>query len=170
MQLPHVKAAIEAAMGERIERTKIDADRFLCRLVNKADADLADILDDAGAVRAARRSSPKSCRCGRSNRRGPRHRPCGFASRAIAPAWISSAIRPVLSGVSNIAFSRWKWGSAGSASSLPTGRWCVNAHFCATQMHFLFRPSRGGTNRTAKARAQRSGSNPLQITLTLVVI
>lgn len=51
MQLPHVKAAIEAAMGERIERTKVDADWVLRRLVDEADADLADILDDQGAVR-----------------------------------------------------------------------------------------------------------------------
>lgn len=50
MQLPHVKAAIDAAMGERIERTKIDADWVLRRLVDEADADLADILDDDGAV------------------------------------------------------------------------------------------------------------------------
>ncbi len=51
MQLPHVKAAIDAAMGERIERTKIDADWVLRRLVDEAEADLADILDDEGAVR-----------------------------------------------------------------------------------------------------------------------
>lgn len=33
MQLPHVKAAIEAAMGERIERTQIDADYVLRQAV-----------------------------------------------------------------------------------------------------------------------------------------
>lgn len=51
MQLPHIQAAIAAAMEARTERTKVDADWVLRRLVDEADADLADILDDNGAVR-----------------------------------------------------------------------------------------------------------------------
>lgn len=49
--LPHVQDAVAKAFAARSERVKIDADWVLRRLVDEADADLADILDDAGAVR-----------------------------------------------------------------------------------------------------------------------
>lgn len=48
---PHVFAAIAAAKDERSERTKIDADWVLSRLADEAEADLADILDEAGTVK-----------------------------------------------------------------------------------------------------------------------
>lgn len=42
---PEIKAAIEAAKIERSERTEIDADWMLRRLVEEAEADLADLYD-----------------------------------------------------------------------------------------------------------------------------
>lgn len=48
---PEIAEAIAAAQTARIERTDIDADWVLRRLVQEAKADLADILDEAGAVR-----------------------------------------------------------------------------------------------------------------------
>jgi phage terminase small subunit len=48
---PHVFAAVQEAQAERAERTKIDADWVLTRLATEANADLADILDDAGAIK-----------------------------------------------------------------------------------------------------------------------
>lgn len=46
-----VAAAIAAAQGERSERLQVYADWVLSRLANEATADLADILDEAGAIR-----------------------------------------------------------------------------------------------------------------------
>lgn len=51
LQKPAIAAAIEAAMAERSERTQIDAEWVLRRLAEEADADLADILGDDGAIR-----------------------------------------------------------------------------------------------------------------------
>ena len=51
LQKPAVAAAIEAAITARSKRTNITADWVLRRLAEEADADLADILDDAGAIR-----------------------------------------------------------------------------------------------------------------------
>jgi len=47
---PKIMAAIDDAMHDRIERTKIDADWVLKRLADEADADLADLFDDAGSL------------------------------------------------------------------------------------------------------------------------
>lgn len=48
MDRPRVKAAIDAAMVARSERTLIDADWVLKRLAEEADADLADLYNDNG--------------------------------------------------------------------------------------------------------------------------
>lgn len=48
---PHVFAAILRAQEKRSRRTEIDADWVLRRLADEATADLADILDEAGAVK-----------------------------------------------------------------------------------------------------------------------
>jgi phage terminase small subunit len=47
---PNVKAAIDEAMGERIQRTKIDADWVLTRLAAEAEADLANLYDENGRL------------------------------------------------------------------------------------------------------------------------
>lgn len=44
----HVQAAIAAAMAERSERTKIDADWVLRTLAEEKQADIADLFDDSG--------------------------------------------------------------------------------------------------------------------------
>lgn len=49
-----VAAAIIAAKAERSERTKVDADWVLSRLADEAVADLADLYDDAGALKPVR--------------------------------------------------------------------------------------------------------------------
>lgn len=46
MQIPEVAQAIEAAMGERNKRLKVDADYVLQRLVEIDQLDLLDILED----------------------------------------------------------------------------------------------------------------------------
>ena len=51
MKKPEIAAAIEAAIAERSKRTEISADWVLRRLAEEAEADLADILDEAGAIR-----------------------------------------------------------------------------------------------------------------------
>ncbi|MFG6083667.1 terminase small subunit [Paracoccus litorisediminis] len=51
MQLEHVQQAITTAFAARSERTKIDADWVLNRLAEEAEADLADTLEDDGAVK-----------------------------------------------------------------------------------------------------------------------
>lgn len=48
---PHVFEAVQAAQAKRAQRTEIDADWVLHRLADEATADLADILDDAGAIK-----------------------------------------------------------------------------------------------------------------------
>ena len=49
---PNIKSAIDKALKERSERTKIDADWLLRRLAAEAEADLADIYDRAtGALK-----------------------------------------------------------------------------------------------------------------------
>lgn len=49
---PHVAARIEELKVERCERTGIDADYVLKRLVEIDEMDVLDILDDTGAVKA----------------------------------------------------------------------------------------------------------------------
>lgn len=44
---PHVLARIAELMEERIERTRVDADSLLVRLAEEANADVADIIDEA---------------------------------------------------------------------------------------------------------------------------
>lgn len=51
MARPHVKAAIEAGKAARSTETKIDAAWVLKRLAAEAEADVADIYDDAGALK-----------------------------------------------------------------------------------------------------------------------
>ncbi|MBX9874666.1 MAG: terminase small subunit [Beijerinckiaceae bacterium] len=48
---PDVQEAVSAAQTSRSERTKIDADWVLRRLAEEADADLADLYDESGALR-----------------------------------------------------------------------------------------------------------------------
>lgn len=48
LESPNVNAAIEARKAARSERTQIDADWVLKRLVEEAEADVADLYDDAG--------------------------------------------------------------------------------------------------------------------------
>jgi len=50
----HVAAAIAAKMAERSQRTQIDADYVLRRLAEQDAADLADILNEDGSLRAVR--------------------------------------------------------------------------------------------------------------------
>jgi phage terminase small subunit len=45
---PSIKAAIDAAMAERSQQTKIDAQWVLKRLAAEAEADIADLYDDDG--------------------------------------------------------------------------------------------------------------------------
>lgn len=49
-----VSAAIREAKAERSERTKIDADWVLARLAQEAEADVADLYDDSGAIKPVR--------------------------------------------------------------------------------------------------------------------
>ncbi len=49
--MPHVAAAIAVEMEQRSKRTKIDADWLLTRLAAEADADIADIYDENGAIK-----------------------------------------------------------------------------------------------------------------------
>ncbi|WP_441256158.1 terminase small subunit [Bradyrhizobium sp. 482_C4_N1_1] len=48
---PEIKAAIAAAKLQRSERTEIDADWMLRRLVEEAEADLADLYDGNGDLK-----------------------------------------------------------------------------------------------------------------------
>jgi phage terminase small subunit len=50
LKKPEIEAAIEAAKHERSERTRVDADWVLTRLADEADADMADLYDDNGAL------------------------------------------------------------------------------------------------------------------------
>jgi phage terminase small subunit len=50
--VPHVAARVEALRAERSERTSIDADYVLKRLVEIDEMDVLDILEDTGAVKA----------------------------------------------------------------------------------------------------------------------
>lgn len=54
MLRPDVQAAIAEAQASRSERTKIDADWVLRRLVDEAEADMADLLDESGALKPVR--------------------------------------------------------------------------------------------------------------------
>lgn len=49
-KMRHVWDAVQVAKGERVERTKIDADYVLQRLVEIDEMDVGDILDDNGAL------------------------------------------------------------------------------------------------------------------------
>lgn len=51
MRNPRIKAAINASNRERMEETKIDAAWVLKRLAIEAEADLADLYDDKGALK-----------------------------------------------------------------------------------------------------------------------
>lgn len=48
---PIIKTAIDKAIAERSERTQIDADWLLTRLADEAEADLADIYFESGALK-----------------------------------------------------------------------------------------------------------------------
>jgi phage terminase small subunit len=48
---PEIAAAIEAARSERSDRTKINADWVLRRLAEEAEADVADLYTDEGALK-----------------------------------------------------------------------------------------------------------------------
>ncbi|MDY7525369.1 terminase small subunit [Sphingomonas sp. 10B4] len=52
--LPHVAAAIAEAMEARSKRTKINADWLLTRLAQEVEADIADLYDEAGRVKAVK--------------------------------------------------------------------------------------------------------------------
>lgn len=60
---PEIAAAIEKAFAERSKRTKIDADWLLNRLAEEADADVAEMFDEAGDLLPVR-SWPKILRKG----------------------------------------------------------------------------------------------------------
>jgi phage terminase small subunit len=47
---PNVAAAVKAALEDRAERTQINADWVLKRLAAEADADIADLYDEGGAL------------------------------------------------------------------------------------------------------------------------
>lgn len=49
---PDIQAAVEEAKEERSERTLINADWVLTRLAKEATADVADLYDDDGSLRA----------------------------------------------------------------------------------------------------------------------
>jgi phage terminase small subunit len=51
LAVPEVQAAVSAAQASRSARTKIDADWVLNRLAEEADADAADLYDEAGALK-----------------------------------------------------------------------------------------------------------------------
>lgn len=51
MTYPKIRAAIAAGKAERSLNTKIDAEWVLIRLADEVFADLADIIDDQGAVK-----------------------------------------------------------------------------------------------------------------------
>jgi phage terminase small subunit len=48
---PEIKAAIDAAKVQRCERTEVNADWMLRRLVDEAEADLADLYDECGDLK-----------------------------------------------------------------------------------------------------------------------
>lgn len=48
---PAIAEAIDAAMGARMERTKVDADWLLTRLAAEATADMADLYHENGAIK-----------------------------------------------------------------------------------------------------------------------
>ena len=50
LKKPHIAAALEAARTARSERTKVDADWVLTRLVDGVKADLKDLFDDRGQL------------------------------------------------------------------------------------------------------------------------
>lgn len=51
---PKVRAAVMAAKTERAETTKVDANWLLTRLAQEADADIADLYNDAGELKAVK--------------------------------------------------------------------------------------------------------------------
>ncbi len=51
LKKPEIEAALARAQAERAERTKVDADWVLTRLASEANADLADLYDENGALR-----------------------------------------------------------------------------------------------------------------------
>ena len=51
LALPEVQVAVSAAKASRSDRTKIDADWVLNRLAEEADADVADLYDESGALK-----------------------------------------------------------------------------------------------------------------------
>ncbi|WP_247355762.1 terminase small subunit [Bradyrhizobium sp. 160] len=51
MALPEISTAIDAAKLQRSERTEIDADWMLRRLVDEPEADLADLYDERGDLK-----------------------------------------------------------------------------------------------------------------------
>jgi len=63
MARPHVKAAVDAAIAKRAEKTELDAEWVLRRLGLEADADLADLYDDANNLKPVK-DWPKIWRLG----------------------------------------------------------------------------------------------------------
>lgn len=63
MAKPHIAAAVADAVAKRAERTRIDADWLLRRLVDEADADIADLYDEHGNLKPVR-EWPKVWRTG----------------------------------------------------------------------------------------------------------
>lgn len=51
LKKPEIKAALDKAMTERSEKTKIDAQWVLERLAEEATADIADLYDDDGKLK-----------------------------------------------------------------------------------------------------------------------
>lgn len=54
LKKPEIAAAVESALRQRSERTKIDADWLLTRLADEATADIRDLYDEQGALRPVR--------------------------------------------------------------------------------------------------------------------
>lgn len=51
LAVPEIQAAVSEAQASRSVRTKIDADWVLSRLAEEADADVADLYDESGALK-----------------------------------------------------------------------------------------------------------------------
>lgn len=63
MAKPHIKAAIDAAIAKRSQKTEIDSEWVLRRLALEADADLKDIYTDNGSLKPVK-DWPKIWRLG----------------------------------------------------------------------------------------------------------
>ncbi len=54
MQNPIVLAEIDRQKKERLDRIRLDADKLLVRLFEEADADVADLFEDDGSLKAVK--------------------------------------------------------------------------------------------------------------------